>query len=210
MKKISVYLMIFMVSCFGFYKWGQAGEGVMNNTELTQNLEKATFAGGCFWCMEKPFEQYEGVIQVVSGYTGGRQNNPSYQEVSSGSTGHLEAVEVTYKPKEISYDKLLEIFWQHIDPTDPGGQFADRGEQYTTAIFYHDNQQKQLAEDSRDNLDRSGKFESPIAVKILKASIFFPAEEYHQDYYKKQPVHYNNYYQGSGRGSYLKRVWEKE
>ena len=177
---------------------------------ISQELKKATFAGGCFWCMEKPYESYEGIVEVVSGYTGGKQKDPTYGEVSSGSTGHVESVQVTYDPAIISYEKLLDIFWKQIDPTDPGGQFADRGHQYTTAIFYHDDEQKRLAERSKRDLADSKKFDGPIVTKIVEATPFYKAEDYHQDYYKKHPVHYNSYRQGSGRGPFLKRKWGKD
>jgi len=174
------------------------------------DLKKATFAGGCFWCMEKPYESYEGIIEVISGYTGGELKDPTYTEVSSGGTGHVEAVQVTYDPSKIPYVNLLDIFWRQIDPTDSGGQFADRGHHYTTAIFYHDDEQKQLAEQSKKDLADSKKFDQPIVTKIAEATPFFDAEEYHQDYYKKHPVHYNSYRHGSGRGPFLKKTWGKK
>ncbi len=175
----------------------------------SQDLKKATFAGGCFWCMEKPYESYEGIVKVISGYTGGKLDNPTYGEVSSGSTDHVEAVQVTYDVSRISYAKLLDIFWRQIDPTDPGGQFADRGHQYSTAIFYHDKAQKLLAEQSKQDLEGSRKFDKPIVTKIIEATPFFEAEEYHQDYYKKHPIHYNSYRHGSGRGPFLEKTWGK-
>jgi len=162
-----------------------------------------------FGAWKKPYEQYEGVSEVISGYTGGQEDDPSYAEVSSGATGHVEAVEVTYDPNKITYEKLIDIFWRQIDPTDPGGQFADRGDHYKTAIFYKDDQEKQIAEQSKKSLADSKKFDQPIATKILKASKFFKAEEYHQDYYKKNAAHYNSYRQGSGRGPFLEKVWGK-
>ena len=148
--------------------------------------ETATFAGGCFWCMEKPFEEITGVVSVVSGYTGGKEENPTYEEVSSGTTGHVEAVEITYDPSQVDYKTLLDIFWKQVDPTDPGGQFVDRGGQYGTAIFYHSSEQKKLAEESKNELETSGKFSKPVVTKIIEASNFYPAEEYHQDYYEKK------------------------
>ncbi len=169
--------------------------------------EKATFAGGCFWCMEYPFEKLDGVKSVIVGYTGGTKENPTYEEVCTGKTGHLEAVEITYDPKKISFDRLVDVFWMQIDPTDPGGQFADRGSQYNTAIFYHNEDQKKRAEKSKMDLDKSGKFKKPVAVKILKAVKFYPAEEYHQDYYKKQSGHYKMYRKYSGREDYINRTW---
>jgi peptide methionine sulfoxide reductase msrA/msrB len=168
---------------------------------------KVIFAGGWFWCMEPPFEKLEGVSAVVSGYSGGTEKNPNYSEVSSGSTTHLEVVQVSYDPAEVSYQDLLEVFWRQIDPTDAGGQFADRGNQYKTAIFYNDEQQRQNAEQSREQLAASGKFDKPIATKILPAGEFYPAEEYHQDFYKKNSAHYNRYKKGSGRVDYLERTW---
>lgn len=152
---------------------------------MEKNTELATFAGGCFWCMVKPFDQEPGIMKVISGYTGGHKENPTYKEVCSETTGHYEAVQITYDPSVYSYEKLLNIYWQQIDPTDPGGQFYDRGQSYQTVIFYHTEEQKNLAEASKQQLEASGKFNKPIATKILPASTFYPAEEYHQDYYKK-------------------------
>jgi len=170
----------------------------------------ATFAGGCFWCMEHPFDKIDGVINVVSGYTGGKIDNPTYEQVCSFDTGHLEAVHVTYDPEKVSYETLLDVFWRQIDPTDAGGQFADRGSQYATAIIYHDEDQRVLAELSKKNLESSGRFDKPVATKILQASRFFKAEEYHQDYYKKNPGHYQRYKTGSGRQSFINMVWGDE
>lgn len=172
-------------------------------------LKQATFAGGCFWCMVQPFAKLDGVENVVAGYTGGHTDNPSYDEVSRGDTGHYEAVQVTYNPQVISYEKLLDVFWRQIDPIDPAGQFADKGQQYRTAIFYHYDEQKKLAEESKIKLDNSRKFNKPIATKILPAFKFYIAEEYHQDYYLKNPQHYKRYRSGSGREKYLKNIWEK-
>lgn len=153
---------------------------------MTSNkYEQAIFAGGCFWCMVKPFDQWPGIKKVVSGYTGGVLPNPTYEEVCLGTTGHYEAVQITYDPSIISYEQLLDIFWQQIDPTDPGGQFYDRGQSYQTAIFYLNDEQKQKAEQSKQALEKSGRFHKPIATKILPANDFFEAEEYHQNYYKK-------------------------
>jgi peptide methionine sulfoxide reductase msrA/msrB len=177
---------------------------------LGKELEKATFAGGCFWCMEPPFENLEGVKEVIVGYTGGHKKNSTYQEVSSGKTGHFEAVQITYDPSKISYEKLLDVFWRQIDPTDSLGQFADKGPQYRTAIFYHSREQKKLAEKSKQELQESGKFEKPIVTKILKASKFYKAESYHQNYYKSCPLKYENYKIGSGRKEYLEKIWEDE
>lgn len=170
-------------------------------------MSQATFAGGCFWCMEPPFEQLDGVTQVESGYTGGREKNPSYQEVSSGGTSHVEAIRVTFDPGKVSYETLLEVFWRQIDPTDDSGQFADRGDQYTTAIFYHDSSQKILAEKSKRALSDSGRFSAPIVTRILPAGEFYRAEEYHQDFYKKNPAHYKSYRTGSGREYFIQTAW---
>ena len=173
-------------------------------------LKKATFAGGCFWCIEAAFEEIEGVVDAVSGYTGGETPDPTYEEVSTGKTGHLEAVEVTYDSSKITYAELLDIFWRNIDPTDPSGQFADKGSQYQTAIFYHDDEQKLLAEESKDNLSESGKFQGEIVTKILPLSKFYQAEEYHQDYYYKNVIQYQWYHIGSGRADYIESKWGEE
>ena len=172
-----------------------------------ENLEKATFAGGCFWCIEAPFDKTKGVVSAVSGYTGGDEKNPSYKQVSSGKTGHLEAVEVTYDPKVVSYQELLDIYWRQFDPTDAGGSFYDRGHHYTSAIFYHDAKQKALAEASRKALMESGRFDKPIVTPVRQATVFYPAEGYHQDYYKKNAAHYQSYRAGSGRDRFIERVW---
>ena len=167
----------------------------------------ATFAGGCFWCMTPPFQNLDGVTEVLSGYTGGTKRNPTYEEVCSGKTGHLEAVEVHYDSTKVGYNDLLDAFWRNINPTDRGGQFADRGTQYHTAIFYHNEAQKQLAEASRDALEKSGKFEDVIVTPILPAKKFYPAEGYHQNYATKNPVYYRQYKEGSGRAPFLRRMW---
>ena len=171
------------------------------------NLEKATFAGGCFWCMEPPFEKLDGVREVISGYTGGSKVNPTYEEVSAGATGHLESVEVIFDPSVISYDKLLDVFWKNIDPTDPGGQFVDRGGQYRSAIFFHSEEQKKLAETSKQKLAASGIFHKPIVTEIIPAATFYKAEDYHQDYYKKNPIRYKYYRYNSGRDQFLEKTW---
>lgn len=173
-------------------------------------LEKATFAGGCFWCMEPPFEKLKGVKEVVSGYTGGDRANPTYEEVSAGRTGHLESVEVIYDPAEVSYEKLLDVFWRQINPTDAGGQFVDRGSSYLSAIFYHSEEQKKLAEESKRQLEKSGRFDKPVMTAIRPAGPFYRAEEYHQDYWKKNPIRYKFYRFNSGRDQYLAKVWGKE
>ena len=172
--------------------------------------EIATFAGGCFWCMVKPFDQQPGIVEVVSGYTGGHIENPTYQQVCSETTGHLEAVQITFDSELYPYEKLVETYWTLIDPTDAGGQFYDRGESYTTAIFYHDEEQKRIAEESKERLEQSGKFKKPIAVKILPAKTFYSAEDYHQHYYKKNPMHYERYQIGSGRAAFIQQHWGNE
>jgi peptide methionine sulfoxide reductase msrA/msrB len=167
----------------------------------------ATFAGGCFWCMEPPFEHLDGVLEVLSGYTGGSEVDPTYQQVSSGRTGHLEAIQIRFDSERVSYQDLLDVFWRQIDPTDDGGQFADRGSQYATAIFVHDEEQRKLAEASKEALAESWKFDRPIVTAILPAGPFYPAETYHQDYYEKNPTHYKMYRKGSGREGFLERTW---
>ena len=188
----------------------KATEGRNPMTKETQNQKVATFAGGCFWCTESDFEKVPGVLKVVSGYTGGKKENPTYEEVSSGRTGHLEAVQVYYDPAKVTYEQLLDVFWRHIDPTDGGGQFVDRGSQYRSAVFYHDEEQKGLAEKSRDALAKSAKFARPVATEILPLAKFYEAEEYHQDYYKKSPLRYQFYRSNSGRDSFLKKTWGDE
>jgi peptide methionine sulfoxide reductase msrA/msrB len=160
--------------------------------------------------MEPPFENLEGVVEVVSGYSGGPEENPTYQQVSAGMTGHREVIQVVYDPSKVSYEELLDVFWRQIDPTDPGGQFADRGNQYETAIYYHDDEQKAQAEASREALSRSGRFDKPIVTEIVAAGPFYPAEDYHQDYYKKNSTHYKRYRKGSGREGYLEKAWGKD
>lgn len=170
-------------------------------------VEKATFAGGCFWCMVKPFHKYDGIIDVKVGYTGGETKDPTYKEVCSENTGHYEAVQITFNPSIFPYERLLSLFWQLIDPTDAGGQFNDRGHSYKTAIFYHDETQKVLAERSKEQLDKSGKFNKPIQTAILPATTFYVAEEYHQDYYQKNALHYERYHVGSGRAAFIQKHW---
>lgn len=169
--------------------------------------ELATFAGGCFWCMVSPFEELPGIKKVVSGYTGGHTENPTYEEVCSGTTGHVEAVQITYDPSVFPYEKLLDIYWQQIDPTDAGGQFVDRGSSYKTAIFYHTEEQKRKAEASKKALEESGRFDKPIVTPILPAKPFYEAEEYHQNYHKKNPYHYKRYREGSGRDAFIEKHW---
>ena len=189
---------------------GSAQKANQNPMEKEMNLKVATFAGGCFWCTEADFEKVPGVVKVISGYTGGKKKNPTYEEVSAGTTGHVEAVQVYYDPSRVSYEKLLDYFWRHIDPTDSGGQFVDRGSQYRSAIFTHNEEQKRLAEKSKEALNRSGKFQKPIVTEIRPFTAFYEAEEYHQDYYKKNPLRYKFYRYGSGRDQFLEKTWGKE
>ena len=172
-----------------------------------QGLEKATFAGGCFWCMEPPFDRLEGVKSVVSGYTGGYKKNPTYEEVSSGSTGHAESVEITYDPAVTSYQKLLDVLWHNIDPTVKDRQFCDVGSQYRTAIYYHNAEQKRLAEASKKAFEESKRFRGPIYTEVTAATTFYPAEEYHQKYYQKNPVRYKLYRFNCGRDQRLRELW---
>ena len=173
-------------------------------------MEKAIFAGGCFWCMVKPFDTFPGVKSVISGYTGGHKENPTYEEVCAGNTGHVEAVEITFDPEIIPYKSIVELFWQQIDPTDAGGQFCDRGDSYKTAIFYTTEEQKEMAEQSKQELGNSGRFTKEIVTPILPAKIFYPAEEYHQHFYKKNKAHYESYRESSGRAGFIKEHWSEQ
>jgi peptide methionine sulfoxide reductase msrA/msrB len=167
----------------------------------------ATFAGGCFWCMEGPFEKLKGVVSVTSGYTGGQKKNPTYEQVSSGTTGHAESVQIVYDPGMIGYERLLDVFWRNIDPLTANAQFCDHGPQYRSAIFYHDEAQKAAALESKKAIEASGRFSRPIVTEIVPASTFYPAEEYHQDFYKRNPVRYLTYRSGCGRDRRLKELW---
>ena len=167
----------------------------------------ATFAGGCLWCMEPPFDRLDGVISTTSGYTGGSTENPTYKEVSSGRTGHAEAVQIVYDPKRVSYEQLLDVFWHNIDPTSAGGQFCDGGDQYRSEIFYHDPEQKRIADRSRAALEQTKPFRQPVVTEITAASNFWPAEDFHQDYYQKNPVRYKFYRYGCGRDKRLEELW---
>jgi len=217
--KILLYIgmsLFFIVGVVLFFMMGnQRSEAVQKEMKVEMpkeemNLRKATFAGGCFWCTEADFEKLPGVVKVISGYTGGNKENPAYGEVSSGTTGHVEAVQVYYDPSKITYEELLNYFWKHVDPTDAGGQFVDRGAQYRSVIFYHDEDQKQLAEKSKEDLNKSGKFNKPIVTEILKFTKFYEAEDYHQDYYKTHSLKYKFYRFGSGRDQFLEKTWGKE
>ena len=177
---------------------------IMDSDDKMMMESIATFAGGCFWCMEPPYDKLEGVISTTSGYTGGQKENPTYKEVSAGGTGHAEAVQVVYDPTKVSYEKLLEVFWKNVDPTVKDRQFCDRGNQYRTAIFYHTDEQRQLAEASKEQI--AGHFDT-VYTEIVPASAFYPAEEYHQNYYQKNPLRYKYYRTSCGRDKRLKEVW---
>ncbi len=185
------------------------GDNQRDKGDKMKNYKEAIFAGGCFWCMEAVFERTPGVIEAISGYTGGDTENPTYEEVSTGTTGHFESVLIRYNPEEVSYERLLEVYWKHIDPTDPGGQFFDRGTQYRTAIFYKNEKQKELAEISKTRIKKAGIFSKDIATMILPAKKFYPAEKYHQDYYKKQSIRYRIYVDASGKEKYFRNIWTK-
>lgn len=177
------------------------------STSPAPEIQSAYFAGGCFWCMQYAFDRVKGVKKTIVGYTGGKKPAPDYEEVSSGTTGHAESIEVQYDPKEVTYSQLLDAFWRNIDPTAVNRQFADAGTQYRTAVFYRNDDEKKIAEESKAALAKSGKFDRPIATQIVPASQFFPAEDYHQDYYKKNSAHFQAYEIGSGRAGYIKRTW---
>ncbi len=179
----------------------------MNDINVPQ---LATFAGGCFWCMVTPFDEQPGIISVLSGYTGGNTSNPTYEEVCSETTGHAEAVQIAFDPQIFPYERLLELFWRQIDPTDPGGQFHDRGSSYRTAIFYHNEEQREKAEASKKQLAESGRFDKPIVTEIVAAGPFYPAEEYHQDYHEKNPLRYKMYRKGSGRDAFINANWKQK
>jgi peptide methionine sulfoxide reductase msrA/msrB len=211
MKTISILTLTFILlgPCRGYANEGDRREENLMEKK-SERIETATFAGGCFWCMEHPFEKLDGVVDVISGYTGGEANDATYEAVCSGNTGHFEAIQVTYDPDRISYEELLDVFWRQVDPTDEGGQFADRGPQYRTGIFHHDEEQKRLAEQSKKALDESGRFHGPVVTGIHEYSEFYAAEGYHQDYYLTNPVRYNAYRKGSGRAAFLAKTWADE
>jgi peptide methionine sulfoxide reductase msrA/msrB len=208
MRLIYIILLGIVLGCQS--QPGSSQEVAKNMKENAKITQTATFAGGCFWCLEADFEKVPGVVDAVSGYTGGTTENPTYEEVSSGKTGHVEAVQVSYDPAQVTYTGLLDFFWRHIDPTDGGGQFADRGSQYRNAIFYHDEEQRRLAEKSREDLRKSGRFQAPVVTEIRKLERFYQAEDYHQDYYKKSTGHYKGYRFGSGRDRFLEKTWQND
>ena len=186
---------------------GLTAAGFAAETAPRKELARATFAGGCFWCMEPPYEKLPGVVSVTSGYIGGKVANPTYEQVSSGGTGHTEAVEILFDPAQVSYEKLLDVFWHNVDPTKGDRQFCDHGDQYRPEIFTHDEAQKKLAEASRAAIEKKKRFKEPIVVAITAAAPFYPAEEYHQDYYKKNPIRYKYYRSRCGRDDRLKELW---
>jgi len=189
-------------------KWMLAALFSLSCAAALAKTDTATFAGGCFWCMQPPFEKLEGVNQVLAGYTGGAGKNPTYEDYAQ--KGHTEAVQVKYDPAKISYSDLLEVFWKQINPTDPEGQFVDRGPQYRAAVYYHNEKQKALAGKSKEALNKSGRFDKPVVTKILKYESFYPAEDYHQDYHQKNPLRYKLYRSGAGRDGFLERYWNQE
>jgi len=200
MKKLIIMIMVLLFPNIGMAKMTK------EINQETSKQEIAIFAGGCFWCMEKPFDELDGVISTISGYTGGNIKNPTYEQVSAGGTGHIESLQVTYDPDEITYQKLLEVFWKNIDPLDDKGQFCDKGEQYKSVIFYKNEQQKQEAEKSLKDIEN--KLGEKVVTKIITFSNFYPAEEYHQDYYKKNPIRYKFYRYNCGRDARLEEIWK--
>ncbi len=206
-----IIVSLFILALAGFNAFATDEKpGSKSQAQSLTNIKAATFAGGCFWCMEPPFEKLTGVQKVISGYTGGHKKNPTYKEVTYGSTGHVEAVQIHYDPALISYQDLLEVFWRNIDPTDDGGQFVDRGASYVSGIFVHDEEQKRLAQESKKNLAESKRFSKKIVTPITQAKEFYPAEEYHQDFYKKSTIRYKIYRFGSGRDQFLDKTWGAE
>ena len=205
MKRAFILLFVLLTIAFAGFAHTQSTK--KNASSKGAKLETATLAGGCFWCMQPPFDKTKGVVSTVVGYTGGPQKNPTYEQVSSGGTGHAEAILVTFDPAQVSYEQLVGIFWRNIDPTQANGQFADIGKQYRTAIFYPSEAQKQIAIASKEKLVKFGKFKKPIVTEIVPAGPFYPAEEYHQKYYLKNPDHYKSYAIGSGRVPFLRATW---
>ena len=212
-----VAIVVIIIGLFVFRQQNQAAEySEVRATKdvIAQSLDGqfdvAILAGGCFWCMEPPFEKLSGVLDAVSGYIGGETENPTYEQVSAGITGHTEAVRIRFNPEQVSYEELLEVFWRQIDPTDADGQFVDRGDQYRSGIFYLSEEQRQIAEQSKTKLANSGRFDKSLVTEITAAGTFYEAEDYHQDYYKKNPIRYKYYRDGSGRDEFLERTWGEE
>ena len=211
MKTLFIAIIVMVAVLFGDHP-AQSMDAKMEKpmNAQPQKTQTAVFAGGCFWCTESDFEKVDGVLEVISGYTGGRAANPTYEQVSAGGSGHVEAVKVVYDPDKVTYAQLLQVFWRHVDPTDGGGQFVDRGSQYRSVIFYSTGEELSLAAASKQSLSASGRFGKPIATEILRLGEFYPAEEYHQDYYKKNPIRYRYYRSGSGRDQFLEKAWAGE
>ncbi len=205
MKPLYTAIIALMLVLLGYHQ--VTGKMEKEMQDKPQNTKEAYFAGGCFWCTEADFEKVDGVIEAISGYTGGRIANPTYKQVSKGGTGHVETVKVVYDPVKVTYEELLNVFWMHVNPTDGDGQFVDRGSQYRSVIFYANEQEHRLAEASKERLAASGRFDEPIVTDILPLGPFYPAEDYHQDYYKRNPLRYRWYRHGSGRDQFLKKVW---
>jgi peptide-methionine (S)-S-oxide reductase len=203
-KQITLSVLTLAVFLIGAWTLQSTSQATANATS-----GKAYFAGGCFWCMEEAFEKVEGVLSATSGYMGGTVANPSYEEVSAGRTGHAESVEVIYDPAKVSYQKLLEAFWHNVDPITPNAQFCDHGSQYRSAIFFQTDEEKRASDTSKQAIEQSRRFKEPIVTQIVMASQFYPAEEYHQDYYKKNPVRYKFYKYNCGRAQRLDALWEK-
>ncbi|MCI0694475.1 peptide-methionine (S)-S-oxide reductase MsrA [candidate division KSB1 bacterium] len=204
---ILISTVLMLSSCRSSEQTGESATPATANAAQPENLATATFAGGCFWCMEPPFDELMGVVSTISGYIGGHKLNPTYEEVSAGGTGHAEAVQVVYDSTQISYAQLLQVFWRNIDPLAVNRQFCDGGSQYRSAIFYHNDEQRRLAEASKQKVEQIKKFDRPIATEIVAATAFYPAEEYHQDFYKKNPLRYKTYRAGCGRDRRLKELW---
>ena len=212
MRMRDAMLLAAALVALGAFAWARAGQGSEMGTVPARGpgLATATFAGGCFWCMEAPFDGLDGVVSTTSGYTGGQTKNPAYEQVSSGGTGHAEAVQVVYDPRKVGYERLLEVFWHNIDPLTPDAQFCDHGSQYRPAVFVHDETQRRLAEASKKALEDSKRLRGRIVAQIVPAAEFYPAEGYHQDYYKKNPLRYRLYRQGCGRDKRLRELWGKD
>jgi len=206
--KLSLLTLVLTMSLLSLFTANAAQLETSESMTISSATAKAIFAGGCFWCMEKPFEQLDGVLSVTSGYTNGHSTNPTYKTYVAG--GHLEAVEIVYNPKLISYAQLLDVYWRQINPTDAGGQFVDRGYAYTSAIFHLNEEQREQAEASKKALAGSGRFDKPIVTPILPAKQFYAAEAYHQDYYRNNPIRYRYYRYGSGRDQFLDKVWGED
>jgi peptide methionine sulfoxide reductase msrA/msrB len=211
MKNTIVTALVLIAVFFG-YQQVRSMEDKMEEpmNTMVEHARSAVFAGGCFWCTESDFEKVDGVLEAVSGYTGGSIENPTYKQVSAGGTGHVEAIKVVYDPDKVSYSQLLDVFWRHVDPTDAGGQFVDRGDQYRSVIFYGDEEERQMAETSKKALDASGRFDGPVVTDILPLGTFYEAEDYHQDYHKKNSLRYKWYRSGSGRDKFLETTWAGE